>query len=130
MRITSSIASTAILPSPIEPVRAVSSMVEITVGASVSSTTTSMRTFGTKSTSYSGPRDVSVLPAGAPESTPTLIESFRDGAARYGQREHSPNIIRRLEEATGLDIRAPGFPAEMLDGEPEEPGHEVVPNRG
>ncbi|MCH8953690.1 MAG: NAD(P)-dependent oxidoreductase [Proteobacteria bacterium] len=64
------------------------------------------------------------------EINPKLIEIFRDGAARYGPREHSPNIIRRLEEATGLDIRAPGFPAEMLDGEPEEPGHEVVPNRG
>ncbi|MCH8167087.1 MAG: NAD(P)-dependent oxidoreductase [Proteobacteria bacterium] len=64
------------------------------------------------------------------EINPKLIEIFRDGEARYGPREHSPNIIRRLEEATGLDIRAPGFPAEMLDGEPEEPGHEVVPNRG
>ena len=35
--------------------------------------------------------------------------------------------IRRLEEATGLDIRAAGFPAEILDDEPEEPGYEVVP---
>ena len=43
--------------------------------------------------------------------------------------EHSPNLIRRLEEATGLDIRAPGFPADILDDEAEEPGHEIVPNR-
>ncbi|HAA36184.1 MAG TPA: 3-hydroxyisobutyrate dehydrogenase, partial [Gammaproteobacteria bacterium] len=42
-------------------------------------------------------------------------------------RELSPNIIKRLEEATGLDILAPGFPAEMLDDEPEESGYEVIP---
>ncbi len=35
-------------------------------------------------------------------------------------------VIRRLEEQTGLDIRAPGFPPELLDGEPEQPGHEVT----
>jgi 3-hydroxyisobutyrate dehydrogenase len=38
----------------------------------------------------------------------------------------SPNIIKRLEQATGLDIRAPGFPPEMTDDEPEERGAEVV----
>ncbi len=69
--------------------------------------------------------------AGVPlEISPKLIEIFKDGEARYGPREHSPNIIRRLEEATGLDIRAPGFPADIVDDEPEEPGHEVMPNRG
>ena len=61
------------------------------------------------------------------EINPLLIEIFKDGEARYGSREYSPNIIRRLEEATGLSILAPGFPAEMLDDEPEEPGYEVVP---
>ena len=69
--------------------------------------------------------------AGVPlEISPLMIEIFKDGAARYGDREWSPNIIRRLEEATGLDISAPGFPDEMVDDEPEEAGHEVVPNRG
>ena len=39
--------------------------------------------------------------------------------------------IRRLEDATGAAIRAPGFPPEMVDDEPEEPGYEVeVPHRG
>ena len=51
---------------------------------------------------------------------------FEDGEARYGSREWSPNIIRRLEDATGLSILAPGFPAQMIDDEPEEPGFEVV----
>ena len=69
--------------------------------------------------------------AGVPlEMNPLMIKIFEDGIARYGERELSPNIIRRLEDATGLDIRAPGFPPEMTDDEPEEPGYEVVPNRG
>ena len=66
--------------------------------------------------------------AGVPlEMNPVMIKIFEDGIARYGERELSPNIIRRLEDATGLDIRAPGFPSEMLDNEPEEPGYEVIP---
>ena len=69
--------------------------------------------------------------AGVPlEISPKMIEIFKDGAERFGPREWSPNIIRRLEEATGLDIRAPGFPSEILDDEPEAPGYEVVPDRG
>lgn len=69
--------------------------------------------------------------AGVPlDLNPKMIEIFKDGEARYGGREFSPNIIRRLEDATGLSILAPGFPAEMIDDEPEEPGHEVIPNRG
>ena len=59
------------------------------------------------------------------ELNPLLIEIFQDGIARFGPRELSPNIIKRLEEATGLSIKAPGFPAEMVDDEPEEPGYEV-----
>ncbi len=65
--------------------------------------------------------------AGVPlEMNPLMIEIFRDGIARYGAREFSPNIIRRLEEATGLDVTAPGFPAQMVDDEPEAPGEEVM----
>lgn len=61
------------------------------------------------------------------EISPLMVEIFNDGIARFGERELSPNIIRRLEEATGLSITAPGFPAEMTDDEPEEPGYEVIP---
>lgn len=61
------------------------------------------------------------------EISPLMIDIFDDGIARYGDRELSPNIIKRLEEATGLDVLAPGFPAEMTDDEPEEPGYEVIP---
>lgn len=66
--------------------------------------------------------------AGVPvEISPLLIEIFNDGIRRYGERAQSDDIIRRLEEATGLDITAPGFPAAMVDHEPEEPGYEVIP---
>ena len=61
------------------------------------------------------------------ELSPLLIEIFKDGIDRFGPRELSPNIIKRLEEATGLDITAPGFPPEMVDDEPEEAGAEVRP---
>ncbi|RFU12142.1 NAD(P)-dependent oxidoreductase [Rhodobacteraceae bacterium W635] len=61
------------------------------------------------------------------EIGPLLVSIFEDGIDRYGEREFSPNIIRRLEDATGLSISAPGFPAELVDDEPEEPGYEVFP---
>lgn len=68
--------------------------------------------------------------AGVPlEIAPLLSRIFTDGAARYGARAWSPNIIRRLEEATGADVRAPGFPDQMVDDEPEAPGAEVHPRR-
>ena len=61
------------------------------------------------------------------EISPMLIKIFEDGQTRFGPREWSPNIIRRLEEACGVDILADGFPAEMVDDEPEEAGFEIIP---
>ncbi len=61
------------------------------------------------------------------EVSPLLIDIFKDGIERFGEREWSPNIIKRLEEACNVEVLAPGFPAEMTDDEPEEPGYEVVP---
>lgn len=59
------------------------------------------------------------------ELTPLLISVFKDGIEKFGPRELSPNIIRRLEDATGLSILAPGFPSEMTDKEAEESGYEI-----
>jgi len=61
------------------------------------------------------------------EISPILKQVFLEGQERYGAREWSPNIIRRLEDACGFEILAPGFPAEMVDEEPETPGEEVAP---
>ncbi|WP_343079666.1 NAD(P)-dependent oxidoreductase [Ostreiculturibacter nitratireducens] len=63
------------------------------------------------------------------ELSPMLIEIFRDGQKRYGMQAQSDRIIERLEEATGLEILAPGFPTELIDDEPEERGYEVRPPR-
>ena len=63
------------------------------------------------------------------ELSPLMIDIFKDGETRYGSRELSPNIIRRLEDATGLEILADGFPSLLVDGEPEEPGYEVIPRK-
>ena len=63
------------------------------------------------------------------EVSPLLCDIFRDGEQRFGARELSPNIIKRLESATGLDIRAPGFPAEMEDNQPPAQGKEVKAKR-
>ena len=61
------------------------------------------------------------------EISPLLLDIFKDGQARYGAREWSPNIIRRLEDACDVKVLAPGFPAQMVDDEPEERGFEVTP---
>ena len=61
------------------------------------------------------------------EVSPLLIKIFEDGQARFGPREWSPNIIKRLEEACNTKILAAGFPPEMTDDEPEDPGYEVIP---
>lgn len=61
------------------------------------------------------------------EMSPLMVDIFNDGIEKYGPRELSPNIIKRLEDKTDLSILADGFPPEMLDDEPEEPGYEVIP---
>ncbi|MDE0928274.1 MAG: NAD(P)-dependent oxidoreductase [Acidimicrobiales bacterium] len=59
------------------------------------------------------------------ELSPLLVQIFEDGRKRYGDDEWSPNIVRRLEEAAGVEVRAPGFPAQMIDDETEAPGVEI-----
>ena len=59
------------------------------------------------------------------EISPLVLDIFQDGLVRYGAREWSSNIVRRLEDACDVELRAPGYPAEMADDEPEEPGYEV-----
>jgi 3-hydroxyisobutyrate dehydrogenase len=63
------------------------------------------------------------------ELSPLVLDIFKDGQRRYGPRELSPNIIKRLEQACGVDVLGTGFPAQMVDDEPEAPGYEVIPRR-
>jgi len=60
------------------------------------------------------------------EVAPLAVDIFKDGEHRYGPRELSPNIIQRLEETANVQVLGKGFPAEMIDDEPEEPGYEVI----
>ena len=60
------------------------------------------------------------------ELSPKIIEIMADGQKRYGERAQTDRIIERLEEATGLAVRADGFPLELVDTEPEEQGYEIV----
>ena len=60
------------------------------------------------------------------ELNPLMIAIFEDGRRRFGGGESSDEIVRRLEDATGLSITAPGFPAELVDSDPEVRGAEVV----
>lgn len=63
------------------------------------------------------------------EMNPLLIRIFEDAAERYGSREWSSNVIRRLEDHAGLSVTAPGFPPELVDDEEERVGCEVVVSR-
>lgn len=68
--------------------------------------------------------------AGVPlEVSPRVLEIFRDGQERYGPRAWSSMIVKRLEDACGTDLRASGFPAQLVDEEPSELGREIRPER-
>ena len=80
-------------------------------------------------------KDVSLFQAiaereGVPlEVSPLLIDIFKDVKNRYGSLEWYTNIIRRLEESSGTEALAFGFPAEIVDDEPEKSGEEVTVKR-
>ena len=68
--------------------------------------------------------------AGVPlEVSPLVTSLFKDAQERYGARAWSPMVAKRLEDACGIELRAPGFPAELEDDEPEVPGAEVAVRR-
>ena len=54
------------------------------------------------------------------EISPLVLGIFQDGQRRYGPREFSPNIIRRLEDACQVQVMGQGFPAQITDDEPEQ----------
>jgi 3-hydroxyisobutyrate dehydrogenase len=60
------------------------------------------------------------------ELSPKVVEIFEDGEKKYGSRAWSSMIVKRLEDQCDIALRAPGFPAQMSDVEPEEKGHEVT----
>tara|TARA_B110000438_G_scaffold279486_1_gene303947 strand:+ start:127 stop:1068 length:942 start_codon:yes stop_codon:yes gene_type:complete len=59
------------------------------------------------------------------ELSPLVLSIFKDGQKKYGSRAWSSMIVKRLEDACGINLRADGFPAELTDSEPEEKGHQI-----
>ena len=62
------------------------------------------------------------------EISPLVLDIFKEGQDRFGPRAWSPMIVKRLEDACGIDLRASGFPEEIVDDEPEALGSEVIVN--
>ena len=59
------------------------------------------------------------------ELSPLVLNIFKDGQKKYGPRAWSSMIVKRLEDACNISLRADGFPAELTDSEPEEKGHQI-----
>jgi len=60
------------------------------------------------------------------ELSPVVVAAVRDGLERYGPRAWSSQVVKRLEDDCGVDLRAPGFPDQLVDHEPAGRGAEVV----
>lgn len=60
------------------------------------------------------------------ELSPLCVEIMKDGLKRFGPRAWSSSVVKRLEDDCGVDLRATGFPQELVDFEPEQSGAEVV----
>lgn len=60
------------------------------------------------------------------ELSPVCVDIVRDGLNRYGPRAWSTEVVKRLEDDCGENLRAPGFPETLTDDEPEGAGAEVT----
>ena len=59
------------------------------------------------------------------EVSPIIYNIFKEGQKKYGSRAWSSMIVKRLEDACNINLRAKGFPSELIDNEPEEKGYEI-----
>ncbi len=63
------------------------------------------------------------------EMSPLAVQIMRDGLTKFGPRVWSSMVVKRLEDACGEDLRAPGFPPYLTDEEAEAAGAEVKPRQ-
>ena len=59
------------------------------------------------------------------EISPLIVDIFKDGQKKYGQRAWSSMIVKRMEDINKINFRAEGFPEELVDNETEEIGYEI-----
>jgi len=57
--------------------------------------------------------------------SPIALNIFKDAQKKYGPRSWSSMVVKRLEDASNINLRAEGFPAELIDTEPETKGAEI-----
>ena len=51
---------------------------------------------------------------------------FTEGKIQYGERSLSTSIVKRLEEICNENLRAPGFPSQLIDDKPKKKGIEIT----
>ena len=49
--------------------------------------------------------------------TGLMDQMFIEAKEKYGANEWTPNVIKMMEENTGTELRAPGFPDRMMDAD-------------
>tara|TARA_B100000686_G_C16640763_1_gene889972 strand:+ start:210 stop:1151 length:942 start_codon:yes stop_codon:yes gene_type:complete len=59
------------------------------------------------------------------EITTLLIKIFNDGKKKFGSKAWSSMIVKRLEDICNVNLRASGFPSELIDNDPQVKGFEV-----
>ena len=60
------------------------------------------------------------------EISSNIVEIFNDGKEKYGSRAWSSMIVKRIEDQCGINLRAPGFPDEIIDLDNKREGLEIV----
>ena len=59
------------------------------------------------------------------EISPFVLDIFKDANKKYGSRAWSSMVVKRLEDKFKINFRAPDFPEELVDNQPEEKGYEI-----
>ena len=59
------------------------------------------------------------------EISPFVLDIFKNANKKYGSRAWSSMVVKRLEDKFNINFRAPNFPEELVDNEPEEKGYEI-----
>tara|TARA_Y100000590_G_scaffold396080_1_gene476499 strand:+ start:599 stop:1540 length:942 start_codon:yes stop_codon:yes gene_type:complete len=59
------------------------------------------------------------------EVSPIIFDIFKEGQKKYGPRAWSSMIVKRLEDACNINLRAEGFPSELTDNESEKKGYVI-----